>query len=77
LLNNLTDTLNRLDMTQGTDYQVITISFDPKDTPPLAAKKRDNPGSDGSTVYDGASLFFGFALFWGGHAGRGLTHSRC
>ena len=28
--------------------------------------ERDNPGSAGSTVYDGASLFFGFALFWGG-----------
>lgn len=42
LLNNLTSTLNRLDMTQGQDYQVITISFDPKDTPPLAAKKREN-----------------------------------
>jgi protein SCO1/2 len=42
LLNNLTDTLDRLDLTPGTDYQVITISFDEKDTPPVAAKKRAN-----------------------------------
>lgn len=42
LLNNLADTLDRTDLVPGTDYQVITISFDPKDTPATAAKKRAN-----------------------------------
>ena len=42
LLNNLADTLDRSDLLPGTDYQVITISFDPKDTPATAAKKRAN-----------------------------------
>jgi hypothetical protein len=30
------------------------------------ARERHRPGSNGTVVYDGASLFFGFALFWGG-----------
>lgn len=42
LLNNLTGTLDQLDLTPGRDYQVITISFDPKDTPSVAARKREN-----------------------------------
>ena len=42
LLNNLVDTLDRSDLTAGKDYQVLTISFDPKDTPTLAAKKKAN-----------------------------------
>ena len=42
LLNNLTDTLDRVDLRPGVDYQVITISFDERDTPVLAAKKRAN-----------------------------------
>ena len=42
LLNNLADTLDRSDLVPGKDYQVITISFDPKDTPATAAKKQAN-----------------------------------
>lgn len=42
LLNNLTDTLARLDLRPGEDFQVITISFDPKDQPAVAAQKRQN-----------------------------------
>ena len=42
LLNNLVDTLDRSDLVPGTDYQVITISFDSNDTPATAAKKRAN-----------------------------------
>ena len=42
LLNNLTDTLDRLDLTPGQDYKVVTISFDPRDTATVAAKKRAN-----------------------------------
>ena len=42
LLNNLADTLDRSDLIPGVDYQVITISFDPRDTPAVAAKKREN-----------------------------------
>ena len=42
LLNNLVGTLDQMDMTAGKDFQVLTISFDPKDTATLAAKKRAN-----------------------------------
>lgn len=42
LLNNLAETLDRVDLPAGKDYQVITISFDPTDTPAVAAKKRAN-----------------------------------
>lgn len=42
LLNNLTDTLNRVDLTGGQDFQIITISFDPTDTPAIATKKQNN-----------------------------------
>jgi len=42
LLNNLADTLNRVDLAGGQDFQIITISFDPTDVPAVAAKKRDN-----------------------------------
>lgn len=42
LLNNLADTLDRVDLTGGQDFQIITISFDPTDNPAVATKKRDN-----------------------------------
>lgn len=42
LLNNLVNTLDGVDLIPGKDYQVITISFDPKDSPPIASKKRVN-----------------------------------
>lgn len=40
LLNGLQDTLDRVDLAPGKDYQVVTISFDVNDTPALATKKR-------------------------------------
>lgn len=44
LLNGLTDVLNdqQFTMKPGTDFQVIAVSFNPKDTPHLAAKKRNS-----------------------------------
>ncbi len=42
LLNNLKETLERVDLEPGKDFQVLTISFDPKDKPALAAQKRLN-----------------------------------
>lgn len=42
LLNGLVDGLNRLDLAAGKDFQVITVSFDPTDTPEMAARKREN-----------------------------------
>jgi protein SCO1/2 len=42
LLNGLVDTLNQLDLEPWKDYQVITISFDPDDTPEIAHEKRIN-----------------------------------
>jgi protein SCO1/2 len=41
-LNNLTRTLNEIELEPGKDFQVITVSFDPADTPEVAAGKRTN-----------------------------------
>jgi protein SCO1/2 len=42
LLNNLTNSLNQLELEPGKSYQVITVSFDPKDTPEVAHRQRTN-----------------------------------
>ncbi len=42
LLNGLADALNRIGMEPGKDFQVITVSFDPADTPEVANQKRIN-----------------------------------
>ncbi|MGD0947065.1 MAG: SCO family protein [Candidatus Binatia bacterium] len=41
-LNDLTRTLNQIQLEPGKDFQVITVSFDPADTPEVAASKRTN-----------------------------------
>lgn len=41
-LNNLARTLNEIDLEPGRDFQVITVSFDPRDTAAIAAEKRTN-----------------------------------
>jgi protein SCO1 len=41
VLNDLTRGMNGLDFSAGDDYQVITVSFDPKETPALAADKKE------------------------------------
>jgi protein SCO1/2 len=41
-LNGLVDVLDKVDMQPGKDFQVVTVSFDPKDTPEMAAMKRQN-----------------------------------
>lgn len=41
-LNGLVDVLNRVEMEPGKDFQVVTVSFDPSDTPETAALKRQN-----------------------------------
>jgi protein SCO1/2 len=41
-LNDLTRTLNQIQLEPGKDFQVITVSFDPRDTPEVAAAKRTN-----------------------------------
>jgi len=40
-LNGLVRSLKTLDLTAGDDFHVITVSFDPGETPALAAKKRE------------------------------------
>ena len=40
LLNSLADTLDHLGLRPSTDYQVITLSFDPHDTPEVASQKK-------------------------------------
>ena len=42
LLNGIVDALNRIPLEPGRDFQVITLSFDPKDTPEIAFQKRVN-----------------------------------
>ncbi len=42
LLSGKVDVLDRLDLRPGVDYQAITISFDPNDTPALARSKKRN-----------------------------------
>jgi protein SCO1/2 len=40
LLNGVVDVLNRTQSEPGKDFQVITVSIDPHDTPEIAAEKR-------------------------------------
>jgi len=41
VLNDLTRGMNGLDLSAGDDYQVVTVSFDPKESPALAADKKE------------------------------------
>ncbi len=42
LLNGLADTLNQMALEPDRDYRVVTVSFDPSDTPEVAHQKRMN-----------------------------------
>jgi protein SCO1/2 len=42
VLNDLTRGMNGLSLSAGDDYQVVTVSFDPKETPEMAASKKEN-----------------------------------
>jgi protein SCO1 len=42
LMDGVADMVSKLDMTLGTDYQIITISFNTKDTPEKARVKKIN-----------------------------------
>lgn len=42
LLNGLVDALNQIGLEPGKDFQVVTVSFDPSDTPEVAFQKRIN-----------------------------------
>lgn len=42
VLNGLVQSLKVLGFTPGTEFEVVTISFDPKDTPDLAREKKKN-----------------------------------
>ena len=42
LLNELTKVVDKTDLVLGKDYQIITISFDHRETPDIAAGKKDN-----------------------------------
>jgi protein SCO1/2 len=42
LLSGKVDVLERLDMKPGVDYEAVTISFNPDDTPQLAREKKKN-----------------------------------
>jgi protein SCO1/2 len=42
LMDGVADVISKLDMTLGKDYQVITISFNTKDTPEKAKEKKAN-----------------------------------
>ena len=42
MLTNLAGTLSKIDLEPGKDFQVLTVSFDVRDTPQIAAGKRQN-----------------------------------
>ena len=42
VLNGLTGTLKTLNLSVGKDFDVVTVSFDPRDTPELARAKKAN-----------------------------------
>jgi protein SCO1/2 len=41
-LQGVVELLNRSQAEPGRDFQVVTVSFDPRDTPPVAARKQAN-----------------------------------
>lgn len=41
-LNGLIDGLRRMDWTPGEQFEIVTVSFDPAETPSLAKAKKDN-----------------------------------
>ena len=41
VLTGMVNTLRHLDLNPGTDFDIVTISFDPSETPQLAAAKRE------------------------------------
>ena len=40
VLNDLTRSIRTMDLTAGKDFQIVTVSFDPNETPDLAAAKK-------------------------------------
>ncbi len=42
LLNGLSQTIDHLDLEPGKDYNIVTISFDPTETYPIASDKKKN-----------------------------------
>ena len=42
ILNGLSHTMQQISLNVGTDYQVVTVSFNPKETWQLAAAKKAN-----------------------------------
>jgi protein SCO1/2 len=42
ILSGMVKTLRRVDLNPGTDFDIVTISFDPKETPQVAAAKRQS-----------------------------------
>jgi protein SCO1/2 len=40
VLNGLVDSLQKINLDMGRQYRVVTVSFDPKDSPELAAQKK-------------------------------------
>ncbi len=41
-LNGVADMLSQIALQPGKDFRVLTVSFDPRDTPQVAARKREN-----------------------------------
>jgi protein SCO1 len=41
ILNGIVNSLNHVPFTPGRDFEVLSVSFDPKDTPELAAAKKE------------------------------------
>ncbi len=58
LLNGLASALNRLELVPGRDFRVITVSFDPRDTPEIARQKQVNYLAEMTRPYPPAAWRF-------------------
>ncbi len=64
LMDGIADVIQKSDLKIAEDYQVITISFDPKETYDLAVKKKNNYKSliEGKNTQDGWKFYTGDSL---------------
>lgn len=72
VLNDMVRTLNMVDLEPGRDFQIVTVSFNPADTPQLAWKKKRNYLS----AYQRAGADAGWHFLTGQQSAiTALTHS--
>lgn len=58
LLTSLSEVVDKTDLQSGTDYQLLTISFDPSETYDVASRWKHNYVSSLSSDFDSTSWYF-------------------